>query len=128
MARGMRGGQNVQWVSDTITPKLALFDPIVSAAVTATLGVSAARMEAHAKQNASWEDQTGNARNGLTASVQAAPPVWRIILAHGVPYGIWLEVRWSGRYAIIAPTLQHEGPRLMATIGTSIAAAMSRGV
>jgi hypothetical protein len=127
MAKGMQGGTNMVWTSDTITPKLPLFDIKVAAAVTAVLGLSAARMEAYAKTNAPWKDRSTDARNGLHATVQAAPPVWRIILAHAVPYGIWLEVRWAGRYAIIAPTLQHEGPQLMASIGGAIATAMKTG-
>ena len=32
-----------------------------------------------------------------------------IFLGHGanVHYGIWLEVRWGGRFAIIVPTIEH---------------------
>jgi hypothetical protein len=40
-----------------------------------------------------------------------------IIIAHGVPYGIWLEVRFSGRYAIIGPTLVYTGDLTMRLLG-----------
>jgi len=36
-----------------------------------------------------------------------------IWIFHTVPYGIWLEVRWEGRYAIISPTLRVQGRAFM---------------
>lgn len=63
-----------------------------------------------AKENHPWQNNTGNAERGLQAQV-----VWSdkdhftIFLGHGpdVFYGIWLEVRWGGRYAILQPTVEH---------------------
>jgi hypothetical protein len=77
------------------------------------------QMVAYAKQNAPWEDRTTDARENLhydiTYERDGSMSVW---LAHGgggagkrdtkeVPYGIWLEVRWGGKYAIILPTIDH---------------------
>lgn len=73
----------------------------------------AQRVEAYAKENAPWEDQTGDAREGLNASAHTTPIEYVITLAHGVEYGIWLEVRWGGRFAIIMPTLEKMGDELM---------------
>ena len=72
-------------------------------------------MVAWAKSNAPWEDRTGAARRELQGAV-----VWNddthftIFLGHGneIYYGIWLEVRWGGKYAIILPTLHHFAPQL----------------
>jgi hypothetical protein len=72
-------------------------------------------MVSWAKENAPWSDRTGNAREGLQGRV-----VWEddrhftIFLGHGpdIYYGIWLEVRWGGRFAIVAPTLEHFAPQL----------------
>jgi hypothetical protein len=36
-----------------------------------------------------------------------------IVIGHSVFYGVFLEARWSGRYAIIQPTLDHMGPIVM---------------
>jgi hypothetical protein len=36
-----------------------------------------------------------------------------IVLSHGVPYGIWLEVRFSGKYAIVTPAIPYWGPKVM---------------
>lgn len=79
----------------------------------------AEEMESYMKANAAWTDDTGNAREGLQAVV-----AWQddknfsIMLGHGaeIYYGIWLEVRWGGRFAIVLPTAQHFGPQLGARI------------
>ena len=79
----------------------------------------AAEMLAWAKDNAPWEDdgaETGvHARDALQAGV-----VWNsessftIFLGHGptIFYGIWLEVRWGGKFAIILPTIYQFAPHL----------------
>jgi hypothetical protein len=43
-----------------------------------------------------------------------------IFLGHGkdIYYGIWLEVRWGGRYAIILPTIMQFAPQLGGRIRT----------
>jgi hypothetical protein len=65
-------------------------------------------IEDYAKTNARWIDRTSNARQGLHAFVDARDKTRvAIYLSHAMPYGIWLEIRWHGRYAIILPTLQH---------------------
>ena len=73
----------------------------------------AKRVEQYAKDNAKWDDRTGDARSGLTALGQQRLSTYTITLFHTVDYGIWLEVRWAGKYAIILPTIQAMGPELM---------------
>jgi hypothetical protein len=70
-------------------------------------------VENYMKMNAPWQDQTGNARNGLFARPYVEGDNIGIELGHSVPYGIWLEVRWDGKYAIIQPTLDEMGPFVM---------------
>jgi hypothetical protein len=41
-----------------------------------------------------------------------------------MPYTFWLEVKWSGKYAIIGPTMLNIAPQMAA----DIAAAVSRAV
>lgn len=62
-------------------------------------------MTAYAKKNAPWTDRTGNARAGLHTDLNVGQNYVELVVAHSVPYGIWLEVRWSGKYAIIGPTI-----------------------
>ena len=74
----------------------------------------APEVENYMKLNAPWTDQTGNARNGLAARAYEDGDEIGIVLFHQVDYGIWLETRWSGRYAIINPTIDSMGPEVMA--------------
>lgn len=64
-------------------------------------GVSTAFM----KTNARWTDDTGNARAGLSAQAFREGNTHTLLLSHAVHYGIWLEVRFSGKYRIIWPAL-----------------------
>lgn len=111
MARGVR------W-DDQISPKLERASRSgVDNFLRAVVQQHAPRVETAAKRGAKWRDRTGNARNGLRGipeSQKGGP--YKIILAHGVPYGIWLEVRFSGKYAIINPTISTEGHDVMRTV------------
>lgn len=70
-------------------------------------------MEAWAKQNAPWTDRTGDARERLHATVEETGPIGTIVLAHGVEYGLQLEIRNGGAYAIIAPAIDMFAPIVM---------------
>lgn len=77
----------------------------------------APEIEAHMKANAVWVDRTGNARQTLSAEVEdAALNMVEIILAHGVDYGIYLELSHGGSYQILAPTIDVFGPRIWADV------------
>lgn len=91
-----------------------------------------------ARQNAPWEDRTGNARGGIfyavdgfglgevagqvdpgaralmrETSVEAGGPDRLVItVAHTVFYGQYLELSHGGRYAIIMSTIERRLPRL----------------
>lgn len=74
-------------------------------------------MEAWAKANAPWTDRTGAARATLHASVEESGfAIGQIVLAHGVDYGVWLEIAHGGQYAIIAPAIDMWGPIFMQDI------------
>jgi hypothetical protein len=110
----MAGRQaSFQWKSDTLKPNLKGFEPRVQKAITAATEYTATRGEAAMKRGARWTDRTSNARNGLFTQATHSPKEHRIIFGHAVPYGIWLEVRWSGRLAIILPTIRTQGAELM---------------
>jgi hypothetical protein len=70
-------------------------------------------MENWAKENAPWKDRTGDARERLHATVEETGPIGTIVLSHGVDYGIWLEVKNAGAYAIIAPAIDYWAPIVM---------------
>lgn len=111
----MRG--RVRWYYDTLTPRAALFVVAMGEAVEELLENLANEVEAYAKEHAPWQDQSGDAREGLTAEAVSEGLLTKAIyLYHTVDYGIWLEIRWSGQYAIIIPTLEHMGPKVMAEL------------
>lgn len=70
-------------------------------------------METYAKQNAPWTDRTGNARQSLYAFTERlGNDAVKLYLSHGIEYGLWLEIRWAGRYAIIWPTIERHLPQI----------------
>jgi hypothetical protein len=98
---------------DTLTPTLETFDEDVRQAIRSVLEYWAARAVTQMRQNASWTDRTSNARNGLASRVLVGSDDASLVLFHTMNYGIWLEVRWSGRYAIIGPTMNDIGPKAL---------------
>lgn len=73
--------------------------------------------EAWLRENAPWKDRTGNARSGLSAATRHVRKVSHSLILFGrMPYNIWLEVRFQGRYAVIIPGLIDQGPKLMRTL------------
>jgi len=70
-------------------------------------------LEAYAKENASWEDQTGNARQTLTSYVaDLSQNTVVLYLSHGVEYGIYLEVCHGGAYQILWPSIESHLPAI----------------
>lgn len=65
-------------------------------------------IEAYAKANRPWTDRTGAAKALLSSYVEDMPDKIRIALAHGVDYGIWLELANDGNYSIIKPTINNK--------------------
>lgn len=109
------------WTADNLTPSLKSFPAKFDRALAAAVEYSATRSEAFMKQNAIWTDQTSNARNGLHTIPFHETRSHGYHLAHGVPYGIWLEVRWDGRYGIIPQATQEGGMMVMSLISKLIA-------
>ena len=73
----------------------------------------APEVENYMKVNAPWTDRTSNARNGLAARAYREGTEIGIVCFHQVEYGIWLEIKNEGRYAIIQPTIDEMGPDVM---------------
>lgn len=69
----------------------------------------ALQLQNSAKENRRWTDRTGNARQRLHGFVGDIPEGYRITLAHGVDYGLWLELANEKKYAIIPQTLEYVG-------------------
>ena len=65
------------------------------------------------KEHRVWTDRTSQARQRLTAYVEKTDTGFRIVLAHGVDYGIWLELANEKRFAILEPTVRLQGPAVV---------------
>jgi hypothetical protein len=99
---------------DSLTPSLKRMLPAVDAGVDLAFDYMRPKAESSARANA-------NARNGLFADHDKIPMVvHRLVIYHSMPYGLWLEVRWSGRYAIIGPTMFEIAPQLAIVVAESI--------
>lgn len=99
--------KGIKWYYDTLTPRMAMFVVTANFAISHAMDDLTKEVEEWMKENAPWEDQTGAAREGLTAKKISSGFKQEIYLYHTVDYGIWLEVRWNGKYAIIVPALEH---------------------
>jgi hypothetical protein len=109
-------GPGIIITRDTLTPNLKSFKPNMKGRIGLYMKGQSTRVQDYARRNAPWHDRTGNARNGLHADYIGDRDGDRHVIRvyHTVPYGIWLEIRWAGKYAIIWPTVQSEGARILA--------------
>lgn len=70
---------------------------------------AALKLQNFARENRKWTDRTGQARQRLTGSVTKIEARYRITLAHGVDYGLWLELANEKKYSIIPQTIEYVG-------------------
>lgn len=114
------GGWGFAWQGlEALDDRLYLYNDKIHANIRQAAESLAEEIQQYMYDNAPWQDQTGNAREGLQAVVTwADPDHFSIFLGHGdtIDYGIWLEVRWGGRFAIIVPTAHLYAPQLGARI------------
>jgi hypothetical protein len=88
-------------------------DGDVTALVAAVVDFQGTKATAWMKVNAKWKDRTGNARQTLAGYGEHTSTYHEIHLHGGVPYQIWLETRWSGKFAVIGPAVKYHGLALM---------------
>lgn len=79
--------------------------PKTDAAIRMYAETAAIKLQNYAKDKAPWTDRTGQARQRLNASVSKILHGYKIALAQGVDYGIFLELAHEKRFAIIQPTI-----------------------
>lgn len=112
-----RGGPDLKVDMSPLLKGVVTLDQRLDRGVAGIMELYDSRIETWMKTNAPWTDRTGNARNGLSAQAGHIPFVahW-VDLFHRVSYGIWLEVRFAGRFSIVIPAIVHFGPRIMVTM------------
>lgn len=97
----------MRWTVDTLSPTIRRFSLTANFAISAAAKELAEEIQAWMRENAPWEDRTGAARQGLGAEVDSRGFRQDIYLYHSVEYGVWLEIRWGGLYAILTPAMEH---------------------
>lgn len=114
MAQGVTFSWDPTKNPDAISKKLLGMETKLAAAILMYCQTKAMTLESTMKLNRPWTDRTGMAKASLNTSVsQPDESTVRITLAHGVDYGIWLELAHDKNYAIIAPTIDTEGPKVI---------------
>ena len=93
-----------------LTARLNQMGPKIKRAMVASAGLSATQAESFMRSEAPWTDRTGLARAGLRAQVMVSTNKVALVMYHSVPYGVFLEVRWGGKYGIIPATMAAVGP------------------
>lgn len=111
----MANRSRVYWVSPPtkLAHRLNVYDDRVRAAIVGVAQFIALKMQNEARQNAKWQDRTGNARTGLLTEVdEVSKELVSIYLGHSVKYGQYLELNHGGKYAIIMPTIEANLPEI----------------
>lgn len=73
----------------------------------------ATKFENYAKINKRWIDRTGHARQRLVGYVEKLSQSVRIYIAHGVDYGIYLELAHEKRFAILQETVNNNSKEIL---------------
>lgn len=102
----------------TLGTNLRTMDDKLRIALLMYMNTKATQLESLMKLRRPWTDRTNMAKMRLSAKVsQPNENTIRITLAHGVEYGIWLELANEQNYAIIGPTVRIEGPHILEDLG-----------
>lgn len=79
------------------------------AAVHMYADTSAIKLQNYARKNRRWTDRTGHARQRLTGYSGKYANGYRVYIAHGVSYGVYLEYAHEKKYAILDETVLKVG-------------------
>lgn len=103
--------------NDTLTPSIDAFDEKMQEAMVKLLDYWGLKGSSEMRKGARWTDRTGNARNSLLYQTNRRGNDFSVTYYGQMHYNIWLEVRWSGKYAIIGPVMLSVAPRLRTMLG-----------
>lgn len=108
------GSIHFDYDASKLCKNMAAMEKKVGTAVMMYMATQASETEAYMKLNRPWTDRTGMAKTMLNTKVsQPNENTIRLTLAHGVDYGIWLELAHGKNYAIIGPTLNVKAPEII---------------
>lgn len=99
----------MRWDTDGLEQGLENFGAKAEAAFAMYAKTSALKLQNYARKNRPWTDRTGTARQRLTGSSSKTAHWYVLSLAHGVNYGVFLELAHEKNFAIIMPTIEQVG-------------------
>lgn len=110
----------LNWDGSELKRNLAKINTEKLMAVTLMYAATEAKeLESYMKTHRPWTDRTGLAKQSLSSAVsQESNTLVCITLGFGLngincPYGIWLELAHEKNYAIIQPTINTQGPKIL---------------
>jgi hypothetical protein len=109
----MGSGASFEFKPGSLRVNLKRFDYDINALVAGVVDFQGTKAVAWMKTNAKWKDRTGNARQTLNGHGEHATDYHEIKLYGGMPYQIFLETRFAGKFAIIGPAVKYHGLALM---------------
>ena len=99
--------------SSSLEKGLSLFEDKAEIAFRMYAETQAKVLEGVAKTDAPWTYLSGEARRRLMVTVEKTASGYRIRLAHGVDYGVWLELAHEKKFSTIAPSINKTAPKIM---------------
>lgn len=106
---------NNKFADEKLKKGLQQYSVKFGAVVLMYASTKAQYLDTKLKVDRKWTDRTGMAKSQLKARVsRPSNSIIRITCSHGVDYGIYLELCNSKKYAVIAPTIQTESPKIIA--------------
>lgn len=106
----------IVWTGADLPKEISRMGALLRSRIGSTIQHNATNGQNYMRKNAPWTDRTANARQGLFAQSFSDSDQFVIVMYHTMPYGIWLEVRNSGRFKIIEPAIQQTGRDVMNSI------------
>jgi hypothetical protein len=106
--RSARGGFGIAWDVHplVLAENVDKYGDRVKDSLRKEMERVAKEVEEYAKSTHPWNNVTGAAEAGLTCVVFESGEGFELVLYHSVPYGIWLEIKFAGRDAVILPALE----------------------
>lgn len=115
------------WIDRSLFKSVPVFAVSLDRVISGVMEYEANEAQNFMRTNASWTDQTANARQGLFARyVGGSGAKHVIVLYHTMPYGIYLELKHAGKYKIIMPATEQAGRDVMSSLNKAMAM-MPRG-
>lgn len=108
----------VKYTGSSLESGLNRLGTKLGAVILMYASTKASLIQSQMKTERPWTDRTGMAKALLNVRVsQPNATTVRLTLAHGVNYGIWLELANNKNYAILQPTIEKEAPGLVKDMG-----------